>query len=196
MFRTIKEFLMNEVMRIIRQRRSVRSYQDRPIPPEECRNIVEAGLYAPTGMNRQAVHITVVNGKERIDRITAELKAAVARTPDNRYRDYVGAENYTVNFGAPTFMIVSANPSRAATAQADCACALENMFLAARSFGIGSCWVNQLGSVTDDDVFQRFLQEAAAFPAENVIFGAAAFGYPAGDFPPAPPRKGSSTWIE
>jgi nitroreductase len=187
---------MNEVMHIIRQRRSVRSYQDRPIPREECDSIVEAGLYAPSGMNRQPAHITVVNGKERIDRITAELKAAVARMPDNSYRDYVGAAGYTVNFGAPVFMTVSANPSRAATAQADCACALENMFLAARSFGIGSCWVNQLGSVTDDEAFQRFLQKELDFPAGNVIFGAAAFGYPAGDFPPAPPRKGSSNRIE
>ncbi|MDR2669391.1 MAG: nitroreductase [Desulfovibrio sp.] len=187
---------MNEVMQIIRQRRSVRKYQPRQLPPEECRSIVEAGLYAPSGMNRQPVHITVVRRNDLTDRITSELKAAVARMPGNRYRDYVGAAGYTVNFGAPTFMIVSANPARAATAEADCACALENMFLAARSFGIGSCWVNQLGSVTDDDAFQRFLQEELAFPAGNVIFGAAAFGYPAGDFPPAPSRRGSSNWVE
>jgi nitroreductase len=187
---------MNEVLQIIRQRRSIRKYQDRQIPKEDCSSIIEAGLYAPTGMNRQAVHITVVRKAEIIHHITTELKAAVARMPGNRYRDYVGAENYTVDFGAPTFIIVSADTTRAATAEADCACALENMFLAARSFGIGSCWVNQLGSVTDDIGFQLFLQKELAFPAGNIIFGCAAFGYPEGEFPTAPPRKGSSNWIE
>jgi nitroreductase len=190
-----KEFSMNEVLLTIAQRRSVRSYQERQIPEEECRSIVEAGLYGPTGMNRQPVHITVVRKREVIDRITSELKAAVARMPENRYKNFVGAAGYTVNFGAPTFMIVSADTARAATAEPDCACALENMFLAARSLGMGSCWVNQLGSVTGDAGFQLFLHKELAFPAGNVIFGCAAFGYPEKDFPQAPPRRGSSNWI-
>ncbi|MDR1946833.1 MAG: nitroreductase family protein [Desulfovibrio sp.] len=187
---------MNEVMQTIKQRRSVRKYQARQIPQEECRNIVEAGLYGPTGMNRQPVHITVVRNKELIDRVTLELKAAVARMSGNPYKDYVGSGTYSVNFGAPTFMIVSADVSRTGTAEPDCACALENMFLAARSLEIGSCWVHQLGSVGGDAGFQAFLQKELAFPAGNVIFGCAAFGYPEGDFPKAPPRRGGSNWVE
>jgi nitroreductase len=187
---------VNEVIQTIQNRRSVRKYQERQIPVDECECIVEAGLYAPTGGNRQAVHVTVVRNKDLIDRITIELKAAVARMEKNRYKTFVGSADYTVNFGAPTFMIVSANTSRAITADADCACVLENMFLAARSLGIGSCWVNQLGSVTEDSAFQAFLQKNLAFPAENIIFGCAAFGYPEGNFPDAPPRKGTSNWVE
>ncbi|MDR1776851.1 MAG: nitroreductase family protein [Desulfovibrio sp.] len=187
---------MNEVLQNIKNRRSVRKYQTRQIPGELCESIVEAGLYAPSGRNSQAVHITVVRKKDLIERITEELKAAVARTPGNRYRDSVGAASYTVNFGAPTFMIVSADVSRAVTPEADCACALENMFLAARSLGIGSCWINQLGSVNGDSAFLNFLRAEAGFPEGNVIFGCGAFGYPVGDFPQAPARKGTSNLVE
>ncbi|MDR2051712.1 MAG: nitroreductase family protein [Deltaproteobacteria bacterium] len=187
---------MNEVLQTIKKRRSVRKYQAKQIPAEECESLVEAGLYCPTGGNRQPVHITVVRDGDLIARLTLELKAAVARTPGNPYKKYVGAESYTVNFGAPTFMIVSANLARALTAEADCACALENIFLAARSLGIGSCWINQLGSVTADAPFQEFLRKELGFPAGNVVYGCAALGYPEGDFPEAPPRKGSSNWVE
>jgi nitroreductase len=187
---------MNEVIRTIKSRRSVRKYQARQIPLEECQSVVEAGLYAPSGVNRQAAHVTVVRSKDLIDRITLELKAAVARMAENRYKDYVGGAAYTVNFGAPTFMLVSADTARAVTPDADCACVLENMFLAARSLGIGSCWVNQLGSVNADPAFQAFAQKELGVPAGNAIFCCAAFGYPEGDFPAAPPRKGTSNWVK
>ncbi len=187
---------MNDVIQTIMERRSVRRYQEKQIPREDCGLIVDAGLAAPSGMNRQAVHITVVRNKEMIDRITRELKAAVARMPQNRYREYVGAAAYTVNFGAPTFIIVAANMAAAGTPVQDCSCVLENMFLAARSLNIGSCWVNQLGSVTEDSAFQAFLQNDLRFPPDHEIIGSAAFGYPAGEFPAAPIRRGTADWVE
>lgn len=39
----------------------------------------------------------------------------------------------------------------------DCACALQNIFLAAKSLGIGSCWINQLGQTCDDPDVRAFL---------------------------------------
>ena len=182
---------MNQIIQNIKDRRSVRKYQSKQITPEECQIIIDAGLWAPSGKNRKAVHITIVHGPDLIGRLGEELAAAVARAPENRYKELVGSPEYRVSFGAPTLAIVSADAARALTPQEDCACALQNIFLAARSLGVGSCWVNQLGSVAGDPAFERFLASAAGFPAGNTIYGAAALGYPEGGFPPAPRRKGA-----
>ena len=186
---------MNDTIGTILERRSIRDYQDRPVPRADMERIIEAGLYAPSGRNRQASHFLSVLNKEIIERITLELKAAIARMEDSPYRAYVGAASYAVNFNAPAFVIVSINPASSLTPAADAAVALENMFLAARSLGIGSCWVNQVAAANDDKQFSAFL-ESLGRPAGYRVYGSAAFGFPAGDFPKPGPRKGLVGWVE
>jgi nitroreductase len=70
------------------------------------------------------------------------------------------------------------------------------MFLAAHSLGVGSCWINQLGSVCADTGF-RVLLDALGVPSGNYVHGVAALGYAADDADPkAPPRKeGTVNWV-
>lgn len=179
---------MNEVLRAIRTRRSIRKFQAKVPSRAEIEKIVEAGLWAPSARNKQPWHLTVITGLERIARITNELKAAVARMPENPYKAFVGNDAYTVNYHAPVFIIVSADPDAAPLAPADCALVLGNMFLAAHSLGIGSCWINQLGSACPDPGFRSLLTELGV-PAANRVFGCGTFGYAEGDAPQAPARK-------
>lgn len=186
---------MNDTLKTILERRSIRDYQDRPVSRADMERIIEAGLYAPSGRNRQASHFLTVLDKKTIENITLELKAAISRIEDSPYRAYVGAKSYTVNFNAPAFVIVSIKPESSLTPAADAAVALENMFLAARSLGIGSCWVNQLGAANDDKQFSAFLENLGR-PAGYRVYGSAAFGFPAGEFPKPAPRKGLVNWVE
>jgi nitroreductase len=79
-------------------------------------------------------------------------------------------------------------------AASDCALALGNMFLAAHALGIGSCWVNQLGSACGEPGFRAFLTELGV-PPGNYVYGGAAFGHAAGGLPEAPARKeGAVVW--
>ena len=186
---------MNDILRAIHERRSIRKYLDKPVPREVLERIVEAGLWAPSGMNRQPWHLTVVQGRALIDRINTELKAAVERMPENRYKAFVGNESYHVSFKAPVFLIVSADPA-APTPSYDCACVLQNIFLAAHSLGVGTCWVNQLGSVCEEAGF-RALLDSLGVPSGHYIHGATSLGYATDDAnPKVPPRKeGTVNWL-
>lgn len=64
----------------------------------------------------------------------------------------------------------------------DCACALENIFLAAKSLGIGSCWINQLGQTCDDPDVRAFLTKLGV-PESHKVYGCAALGYAPADAP-------------
>lgn len=179
---------MNEVMRNILERRSIRSFTPEQISREKLGLIIEAGLYAPSARNRQPWHFCVLQKRETIDKLTAELKAAVARMPDNPYAAFVGSDAYTVNYGAPVFIIVSADPDVSSLALADCALALGNMFLAAHSLGIGSCWINQLGSACAEPGFRQTLNKLGV-PRQNMIYGCGAFGHPQSRPAEAPKRR-------
>jgi nitroreductase len=58
----------------------------------------------------------------------------------------------------------------------DCACAIENMFLAAHSLGIGSCWINQLGTTCDDPEVRAFITSLGV-PENHKVYGCVALGY-------------------
>lgn len=173
----------------ILSRRSIRKYSPMPVPRDILDKIVEAGLYAPSARNIQPWHITVVTGSGRLAEITAELKAAIARMPENPYKTFVAAESYSVNFHqAAAFLIVSGDPDASPMVGADCALALGNMFLAAHALGIGSCWVNQLGSACGEEGFRALLTRLGVPPA-NHVYGSGAFGFADGRHPEAPARR-------
>jgi nitroreductase len=64
----------------------------------------------------------------------------------------------------------------------DNACALQNIFLAAHSFGVGSVWINQIRDICDSERIRPILTELH-IPADHIIYGMAALGYadPEGD---------------
>lgn len=77
----------------------------------------------------------------------------------------------------PSLVIVSNDPTQW-WAGMDCACAIENMFLAARSLGIGSCWINQLGTTCDDPEVRAYLTSLGV-PENHKVYGCVALGYQA-----------------
>lgn len=180
---------MNDVVKAILERRSIRKYAPDPVADADLRQIIEAGLYAPSSKNAQAWHILAIQNGDAIDRITREVKAAILRAGIEKYKAMAENPNYRVNFaGAPVFLIVSADPARTSCPAEDCSCVLQNMFLAAHSLGLGSCWVNQLGCVTDEPGFRALLDELG-MPSTHKIYGCAAVGRPEGPTPKAPERK-------
>jgi nitroreductase len=186
---------MNAVIEAIIGRRSVRAYRPDPVPASDLEEIVKAGLYAPSARNAQAWHISVIRDGEKIASLGAELKAAVIRCGVEKYLALARSPDYRMGFGAPVFMIVSADPGVSVCPEQDSALVLGNMFLAAHSLGVASCWVNQLCPVADDPAFRRRL-DSLGVPASHKVYGAAAFGYAADPRPAAAPRReGTVSWI-
>lgn len=186
---------MNETISSIMERRSVRRYTEEQIPEADMQLILKAGLYAPSARNTQAWHVAVLRSRPLIDRLTTETKAATARMPVNHYKDYVGQAGYTVNFNAPTFAIVSVHPERSFAPEADAALLLGNMFLAAHSLGVASCWINQLNVLSGESEFRAFTT-GLGVPSEHNIYGCAAFGYAAAQAAAPPRREGTFSFCE
>ncbi|MBE7064668.1 MAG: nitroreductase family protein [Ruminococcaceae bacterium] len=154
---------MNDVIQNIYTRRSVRAFEEKKIPKEELEIIADVARYAPSGMNRQEWRFTVVQDKVLVKKLAKVITQELDRGPDYNF------------YGADTLIITSA-PRDAKYALEDCACALQNMFLAAHSLGIGSVWINQLKGICDVPAVRAVLDEIN-IPAENICNGIAALGY-------------------
>lgn len=176
---------MNETLRSILGRRSIRTYKSDNVPKELIDALVQAGLYAPSAKGRQSCHLCVIHNPDRIRQLNQALKQASKAPGHDTYRDYVASEDYSVNYStAPLFVIATHPPG---SPGADCAVALENMMVAAHSLGLGSCWINQLGPVDTEPGFRALLTELGV-PEGNRVAGAACFGYPAAPAPVPVPR--------
>ena len=107
--------------------------------------------------------------------------ATYAKSDDPHTRERGHSQTYCCYYHAPTLVIVSNEPTQWWAAM-DCACALENIFLAAKSLGIGSCWINQLGQTCDDPDVRAFLTKLGV-PESHKVYGCAALGYAPADAP-------------
>ena len=185
---------MNEIIRNILELRSFRHYLPDPINRSILEAIVEAGLYTTPHLNRQSRHLTVIRDPHKIAELSRAVKAALIRM-DHPDKIYVQRDDFSLSFGAPVFVLVSGEAREPAISQVDCSLALENMFLAASSFGIGSCWVDFLDALDQDKEFQKLLSVLGI--GENAkIYGAGAFGHPTGKPPIIEKRRsGSVTWL-
>ena len=172
---------MNEVMKNILTRRSVRKFSKQPVEREIIEDIVKAGLYATSAMNRQTWKFTVVTNQEKIKKLCEAIGNELGRGGYDMYQ--------------PTLLIIPSNHRDTVWGREDNACALENMFLAAHSYGVGSVWINQLQGISDKPEIRAVL-DAFGIPAEHVVYGVASMGYPAETVTDEKARIGAVAYIE
>ncbi|MEA4823300.1 MAG: nitroreductase [Clostridiaceae bacterium] len=172
---------MKEALQNVLTRRSVRSFTPQPIPRETLALIAEAANQAPSAMNRQLNQYTVIDDPAKI----ARLAAAVGKVLGNL--DY--------NFYHPTALILCTAPRDSRFGVEDCACAMENIFLAANALGIGSVWINQLKGNCDDPRIREVLTSFGV-PADHVGYGTAALGFPAAPTGNRPRRADAIVWAD
>lgn len=184
------ERISNAVLDNIYQRRSVRDYSDKEVSDEVIKEIIRAGTYAPTAVNKQPWRFVVVKNRQLIEEYDERAKKAFLaayKDTDNpdlvRYVQYLSKPTTRLFYGAPVLILVFASPD--VINDHDCALAAENMMLAAQSLGIGSCWIGLAGGLGYD---MEFLKEAGV-PEGHKLVAPLIFGYPAKDNLKAPVRK-------
>lgn len=182
---------MNTVMDAIKNRRSVRAYQSKPISRDDLKAIIEAGNEAPSAMNSQPWRFVVVEDKKIKEML---LRAALpnAKKILEKVKD-IDPERYEmikkryeeltdpVYYSAPVVVFVIGSGRYA---DHSCPLACENMMLAAYSLGLGSCWVGFGAMVTEDNEVRNLLE----LQDDERIFGPIIFGYP-NVHPERPPKK-------
>lgn len=181
---------MNETVRSILNRRSIRSYEPEQISEKELQTILEAGQYAPSAMNQQSWDFTVIQDKKMIDHINQVCKDLMMKSDDPGTREGAAKEGFHVFYQAPTVILVSGG-EKALAPQVDCAAAVENMMVAAASQGIGSCWIGiteYLFNSPEGDTLKKALEIPAGYKPLYTI----TLGYGTMQNPEAPPRKEGS----
>jgi nitroreductase len=150
--------MTNPTIDTILSRRSIRSYESRPVEDEKIALILKCGQYAPSGQNGQAWHFTVVTNRDLLTRISAENKKIFINGADEKFRKMASDPNYDSFRGSPMAIIVSGEMSDK-SAIADCANAVENMTLAAHSLGLGSCYLLSFRTTLMTPEGAHFLEE-------------------------------------
>ena len=169
---------MNEIINAICTRRSIRKFKKDAIPSELLEQILTAGTYAPTAMNRQSPIILAVTDSSARDELS-RLNASVMGSSGDPF------------YGAPAVLVVLANkncPNRVY----DGSLVMGNLMLAAYSLGIGSCWIHRAKEVFELPEGKALLHRLGV-EGEYEGIGHCILGYPDGKIPQPQPRK--ENWV-
>ena len=154
---------MNETIQSMTSRRSVKAYTDRQVSDDLLNQILQAGLYAPSGKNNQKIVMVAVRDKatrDQLSRMNAEILGADA---DPFYN-------------APCVVVVLSDPE-VNTWVEDGSLVLGNMMNAATSLGVGSCWVHRAREMFDSEEGKALL-EKWGLPTHLRGIGNCLLGYP------------------
>lgn len=136
---------MNDVIKALYERKSVRRFLPDQLKDEDILAIIEAGNQAPSGHNAQPVRFTILQDKALIDHINTSAKAVMQTSEVDWIRKFGSSERYHLLHKAPTVIMVSVRED-VYSPTADASAAVENMLVAAHSLGIGSVWVGLISA--------------------------------------------------
>lgn len=156
---------------IIAKRRSCRKFTDKPVEKEKLDEIIEAGLHAPSGINRQTPVIIEISDKETRDRLM-KLNSSIGGWP----------ADFDPFYGAPVIMMVIANKN--GLSFHDGAATMENMLLEATNQGLGSCWIHRANEEIASEEGRDILSFTGLNFDDYVGVGHVIVGYPAPDAKP------------
>jgi len=183
----------NEILSCIHERRSTRRFTDKQISSEQLDALLDAAIWAPSGSNSQSWLFTAIQKQEVLLHLNKLVREAFQKwVPDDNYPAKIAIkkvsqkESFNFYHQAPT-LIIASNVPNYENAMADCALALENIFLAAQSLGLGSCYMNHLLWLRNDPSVRAYLFELG-IPKEHTICSSAAIGF-IGTKSTAPIRK-------
>lgn len=193
---------MNDLLELIKERRSIRKYQEKQIPLADLETIVEAGLYAPNAGGGQRSKIVAIQNRILTEELGRRNIAHFNRA--NLAGSYVSSDQPSVIddptiksgfYGAPTVCTIF-SPKNFLYSIPDAFCCAENMVLEASSLGIASCIVAR-GEETFDNEFGEMLMRKWEIPSTMIARCFVLLGYCEGEYPAIKPRKpGRSLIVE
>lgn len=176
---------MNEVIKAIKSRRSIRSFSDKQIQDDELQILLESAQYAPNA-GSQSWRFIVLQKKDLINELSDASKEVSKDHPVEFIRQLANNKDYNVFYNAPTVIIVCGDKNP--WMPADCAAATQNILLAAESLGLGACWI-QFGLFVFNSKEGGKYKALLGVPEEYKPLCSVALGYRKGEVPAAAPRK-------
>jgi nitroreductase len=151
----------------IRERRSVRAYEDREVSEDLIRQIIEAATFAPSAKNGQQWRFTVLTGKSKLD-FTKLYRSELDKL------DYDVGSSYgscQMMEKVPVVIVIwNTNEKGWSTEVHSVAAAIQNLLLKAHSLGLGTCWIG--------DVFYTYKAIMNHFKKPWKLLAAITVGWP------------------
>jgi len=193
----------DQCAQLLKTRRSIRTFKDKPVPREDIEKIIDAAKYSPTGGNVQNVQWLVFDDKDEMKHLREignewlldflKTSPAYAHRVDDEYMEIIkkrreaGVDGFLR--GAPVLVCAISDKDLTAT---NCNIALAYLDIAAISLGLGCCWI---GFFTLAATTYPPIKEAIALPEGKQIYGSMVLGYPKYKYHRIPTRKPASiTW--
>lgn len=166
---------MNDIIQSLKSRRSTKAFTDKQVPEVLLNEILEAGLYAPSGMNNQQVVTVAVRDKATRDQLSRMNAAVLGADTDPFY-------------GAPCIIVVLSDPQRHTWVE-DGSLVMGNLMTAAHAVGLGSCWVHRAREMFDSPEGKALLRQWG-LPETLRGIGNCILGQPAQEPAEKPRREG------
>ena len=174
---------------LMEKRRAIRDYQDKEVPLEVVREIINDSIKAPNAGNRQIWGFVIVRNKARMKELSDLNKKTVLagieanpNSPMKVYEQMLRNEDYNVFYNAPCLVYIT-GPAKAPTLAADCALLAAYFMLAATARGLGTCWIAQGGFIRDPEILKDL-----GLPDGHQLVAPIILGYPKA-IPPMPERN-------
>ena len=165
---------MNDTLKTLMERRSVRSYKPDQIPEDVLEQILLAGEYAPSGMGMQSAVMVAVQDPETI-RTLSRINAEIMGTDGDPF------------YGAPTVVVVLADRRRG-TCVEDGSLVMGNLLNAAFSLGVDSCWIHRARETYETEEGKALLKKWG-LSEDYIGIGNCILGYSDQPLPQPKPRK-------
>jgi nitroreductase/NAD-dependent dihydropyrimidine dehydrogenase PreA subunit len=205
----------DEFIRLVRQRRSYRTFREKVLPREDIEKLVAMSRYCPTGSNMQSVQIKLITNRERIKQLSdltveffmemidqvdqkiSELASGGKDIPKelserklyvDRYRRMGQAKDLGIDpilHNAPLVMIFH-SPPNPSTPKDDCVIAAQTVVLGAMTLGLGTCYI---GLLTNAALNSPRVYQTLDLPSGNTPYCVLVLGYPKLKFQRAIDRK-------
>ncbi|HIT84673.1 MAG TPA: nitroreductase [Candidatus Ornithomonoglobus intestinigallinarum] len=163
---------MADALTVLKERRSCRSFDGRPVEEDKLNKILEAGMYAPTGMGRQSPVMVAVTDSDTVAELS-KMNAEIMGTDGDPF------------YGASTVIIVLADKN-IGTHVYDGALVMGNLMNAAEALGVQSCWIHRAKEEFDSPKGKAMLKKWG-IEGDYEGIGHCVLGY--GEKVPAKPRK-------
>lgn len=177
-----------ELKEAIYTRRAVRDFTTEPVDKETLRGLIDAAIQAPSAVNQQPWSFCIVRDNAVLAQISREAKAHMVRTSpvglvSHHFDQLLNDPNFDIFYHAPALIVIS-TVSAIPWAVEDCSLAAENLMLAARAEGLGTCWIGFAQAWLGTPEGKALLQLPATYmPIAPIIVG-----HPK-SIPPSVPRQ-------
>ena len=184
-----------EVLEAIHRRRAVRDYTPEKMPAALLREVISTASWAPSAMNEQPWHFTVITDTDLMGEISTHAKAfmlkGVASMPrSGHFQDILGDPHFNIFYNAPALLVISAQAHGQWCAE-DCAMAAQNAMLAAVELGLGSCWIGFAQAWLNSEDGLKALKLPQGYRAVAPLI----LGYPKAEMPPVARKSPVVNWI-